>query len=71
MKAKTYGKKYEELWSKIEDLIRSTNNKSDEYDEKYMKMKINSDDDLSLRETLKLHDVMKVIRSVFNDASKY
>lgn len=71
MKAKTYGKKYEELWSKIEDLIRSTNNKSDEYDEKYMKMKINSDDDLSLRETLKLHDVMKVIRSVFNDANKY
>ena len=71
MKAKTYGKKYEELWSKIEDLIRSTNNKSDEYDEKYMKMKINSDDDLSLRETLKSHDVMKVIRSVFNDANKY
>ena len=30
-------KKYEELWNKIEDLIRSINN-SDDYDEEYMKI---------------------------------
>ena len=30
-------KRYEEMWSKIKDLVRSTNNKSDDYDEKYIK----------------------------------
>ena len=25
------------MWSKIKDLVRSTNNKSDDYDEKYIK----------------------------------
>ena len=31
-------KKYEELWSKIRDLIRSITKNSDDYDEKYMKI---------------------------------
>ena len=35
-------KRYEEMWSKIKDPVRSTNNKSDYYDEKYMKIKIHS-----------------------------
>ena len=30
-------KKYEELWSKVEDLINSSINNSDDYDEKYKK----------------------------------
>ena len=30
--------KYEELWSKIRDLIRSITKNSDDYDEKYMKI---------------------------------
>ena len=37
-------KKYEELWSKIRDLIRSITKNSDDYDEKYMKIKLNSYD---------------------------
>ena len=36
-------KRYEELWSKIRDLIRSITKNSDDYDEKYMKIKFNSD----------------------------
>ena len=43
-KYKLYGK----VWSKIKDLIRSANNNSDDYDEKYMKIKFNADDDLLL-----------------------
>ena len=43
---------------KISDLIRSTFSSSDNYEEKYMNIKINLDDDLSLRETLKLQDVV-------------
>ena len=41
-------KKYEEMWSKSKDLIRSRTNNSDDYDEKYTKIKFNSDDDLPL-----------------------
>ena len=43
-KSKELIKKYEELWSKIRDLIRSIAKNSDDYDEKYMKIKFNSDD---------------------------
>ena len=41
--------KYEELWSRIIDLVRSISNNSDDYDEKYMKIKLNLDDDLPLK----------------------
>ena len=34
-------KKYEELWSKIRYLIWSITKNSDDYDEKYMKIKFN------------------------------
>ena len=40
-------KKYEELWIKVRDLIRSITNNSDDYDQKYMKIKFNSDDKLT------------------------
>ena len=33
--------KYEELWTMIRDLIRSKTDDSDDYDEKYMKIKFN------------------------------
>ena len=39
-------KKYEELYSKIRDLIRPITKNSDDYDEKYMKIKFSSDDEL-------------------------
>ena len=38
--------KNEELGSKIKDLIRSIIKRLDGYDEKYMKIKFNSDDEL-------------------------
>ena len=44
MKAKK--KKYEELWNKIRDLIRSITKNLNDYDEKYMKIKFDSDDNL-------------------------
>ena len=46
-------KKYEELWIKIRDLIRSITKNSDYYDEKYMKIKFNSDDKLPLNKMIK------------------
>ena len=42
-------KKYEELWIKIRDLIRSITNNPDDSDEKYMNIKFNPDDNLPLK----------------------
>ena len=39
-------KNYQELWNKIKYLIRSITNNSNNFDEKYMKIKFNSDDEL-------------------------
>ena len=39
-------KKYEQLWNKIRNIIRSIANNSDNYDKKYMKIKFNSNNDL-------------------------
>ena len=44
MKAKEKIFKNEELWSIIRDLIRSVTKNSDDYDEKYLKIKFNSDE---------------------------
>ena len=45
-------KKKEELWSKIRDLIRSITKNSDHYDEKYIKIKFNSDDELLINKKI-------------------
>ena len=45
-------KKYEEVWSNIRDLIKATTKNADDYDEKYMKMKLNSDHELPLNKTI-------------------
>ena len=39
----------------LKDLIRSVTNKSDNYDEKHVKIKFNSDDDLHLKKTVELY----------------
>ena len=57
---------------KSNDLIRSITNNSENYDEKCMKTKFNSDDDdLPSNKTLELRNVIKVIRSVFHEGNKY
>ena len=36
-----------------------------------MKIKFNSDDDLPLKKTLKLYNMVIVVRSVFHESKKY
>ena len=57
--------KYKELWNKIRDRIRSATNNLANYDKKYMKIKLNSDDDSLLKERLEHCKMIIVIRSVF------
>ena len=47
-KSKEILKKHEKLWIKVSGLIRSKTKNSDDFDEKYMKIKFNSDDELPL-----------------------
>ena len=40
---------------------------SDDYDEKYMKIKFNSDDELPLNQTIKIPIMTTVVRAVFHE----
>ena len=71
MKGKVRLKTYKELCDKIRDLVRSISNNSDDYDQKYMKIKFNSDDDLSSQKILELCEIMIVLRSVFHEDNWY
>ena len=64
-------KKYEELWSKIRDLIRSITKNSNDYDEKYMKIKFNSDDELPLNKTIEIPSMIIVVTEGFYENNKY
>ena len=56
-------KKYEELWSKIKDLIRLITKNLDDYDEKHMKFNFNSDDELPLNKTIEVPSMIIVLRA--------
>ena len=56
---------------KIKDLINSITNSSSDSDEKYSKIKFNSDDNLALNWILKLYNLTIVVRSVFQENKKY
>ena len=64
-------KEYEELWNKTRDLIGSITRNSDSYDEKYVKIKFNSDDKLPLNKMIKIGNMIKVVRTVFHEINKY
>ena len=64
-------KKYEKLCCKVRDLIRSITKKSDDYDKKYMKIKLDSDNDLPLNETIEIHNVTIDVRAVFLENNKF
>ena len=50
---------------KIRDLIRSITKNLDDYDEKYMKIKFNSDDKLPLNKTIEVTTIAAVVRAGF------
>ena len=69
--SKEKNKKYEELWIKIRYLIRSITKNSDDHDEKYMKIKFNSDDELPLNKTIEIPTMTIVVRAGFHENNKY
>ena len=63
--------KYTKLWDGIKNSVEKVNNKLDEYEKDFMKMKFNSDDNFPLNKTLMLHNITIIIRSVFEEDGKY
>ena len=69
--SKEKNKKYEELWNKIRDFIRSVTKNSDDYDEKYMKIKFHSDDKLPLNKTIEITSMIIGARAIFLENTQY
>ena len=59
--------RHEELRNRVRDLIRSITKSLDDYDEKYMKIKFDSDDNLPLKKTIEIPITTIVARVVFNE----
>ena len=63
-------KKYKELWIKTRDIIRSRTKNSDDYDEKYMKIKFSLDDELPLNKTIEISSMIILVRAIFLENNK-
>ena len=57
--------------NKIRDLIRSMTKNSDDYDEKYMKIKFDLDEARTLNKMIEIPSMIIVVRAVFHENSKY
>ena len=65
-------KEYNELWDGIKNKIETiSSDKTSKYDNNFMKIKFNSGDNVPLNKTLKLHNVIIVIRSAFEKHGKF
>ena len=58
-------KKYEEMWIKIRNLIRSITKNLNDCDEKYIKIKFDSDVELPLNKNVEIPILTIAVRTVF------
>ena len=65
--SKAKNKKYPEVWIETSYLIRSITKNPNDYDEKYMKIKFNSHNELSLNKTIEIRTMKIVVRVVFKE----
>ena len=70
-KSKEVLTKYTELSNKIRSLFKTIDVKEGEYGKDFMKIKINSDNDLPLGKILTLYKMAIVVRSVFQEDNRY
>ena len=64
-------KKYNDVWNGIKNKIEKVSSGKCDYEKDYTKIKFNSDDDLPLNKLLKFHNMIIIIRSVFEDGKLY
>ena len=70
-KSKKVLTKYTELSSQINNLIETINDKPGHYKKRFLKIKLDLDDDLSLNKIFKNHNLIIAVRSVFQEEKKY
>ena len=71
MKKKELLKKHTGVWDGIKNKIKAINGgEENDYGKDYIKIKFNSDDELSLNRPLKFHAMIIIIRSVFKEDGK-
>ena len=63
-------KKYNDVWSGIKDKIKEVSSREYDYEKDYMKIKLNSDDDLPLNRPFKFHNMTIIIRSILEEDGK-
>ena len=63
-------KNYNYVFNGIRDKIKKLSSDECDYEEDYMKIKFNSDDDLPLNKQLKFHNMTITIRSFFEEDCK-
>ena len=59
------------MWKKIWDLIRSITKNLGDCNEKYIKLKFNSNEKLSLNETKEIPSMIIVVRAIIYENNKY
>ena len=64
--------KFTKLWDKIRYMSETINGgKKDKCEKDFMKIRLQSDDNLPLNKILKLHMLTLIVRSVFEEDGKY
>ena len=63
-------KKYSDVWNGIKNKIKEVSDSECDYEKDYVKIKFNSDDNLSLNKPLKFHLMTITMRSVFEEDGK-
>ena len=63
-------KKYNDIFNGIKDKIKEVCVDGCNYQKDYMKIKFNSDDNLPLNRSLKFHNMVITIRSIFEEDGK-
>ena len=63
-------KKYNDFWGGIRNKIKEVSSSECNYEKDYMKIKLNSEDDLPLNKTLKFRLMTVSIRSIFEEDAK-
>ena len=70
MKIKSYLKIYNDVFNGIRNKIKKISDDEWDYEKDYIKIKFNSDDNLSLNKKLKFHNMGITIRSAFEEDGK-
>ena len=64
-------KKIKNMWSKIRDLISLLTKNSEDYDENYMKINFDWDNELPLNKPIEIPSTVIVVTAAFHETSKY